>query len=395
MSHSDLFEFQRMNRLPPYVFAQVNEFKMAARRAGEDIVDLGMGNPDLGTPKHIVDKLVEASGKETNHRYSASRGITKLRHAICDWYKRRYDVELDPDRHSVVSIGVKEGLAHLTLATITPGEVVLAPDPTYPIHSYAAVIAGGDLRSVPIGPGRDFFEDLQLAVRQTWPRPRMLVISFPHNPTGAVVELDFFEKVVAFCAEHRILVVHDLAYADLCFDGYRAPSLLQVKGAIDIGVEAFSLSKSYSMAGWRIGFICGNPQMVAALTRIKSYLDYGAFQPIQIAAIIALNGPQECVAEIVKTYKERRDALCEGLDRAGWPTEPPKGGMFLWAKIPEKFASLGSVEFAKLLIAKAKVAVSPGLGFGHRGEGYVRFALVENSQRINQATRGIKKALQA
>ncbi|MDR1110823.1 MAG: aminotransferase class I/II-fold pyridoxal phosphate-dependent enzyme [Deltaproteobacteria bacterium] len=390
-----MFEFQRMTRLPPYVFAQVTEFKMAARRAGEDIVDLGMGNPDLGTPKHIVDKLIEASVKETNHRYSASRGITKLRHAIRDWYGRRYDVDIDPDREAVVSIGVKEGLAHLTLATITPGEVVLAPDPTYPIHSYAAIISGGDLRSVPIGPGRDFFADLQVAVRQTWPRPRMLVISFPHNPTGAVVDLEFFEKVVAFCTEHRILVVHDLAYADLCFDGYKAPSLLQVKGAKEIGVEGFSLSKSYSMAGWRIGFICGNPQMVAALTRIKSYLDYGAFQPIQIAAIIALNGPQECVAEICKTYRERRDALCDGLNRAGWTVEPPKGGMFLWARIPEQFQHLGSVDFAKHLITKAKVAVSPGLGFGNGGDGYVRFALVENIQRIKQATRGIRKALQA
>ncbi|MDR1050652.1 MAG: aminotransferase class I/II-fold pyridoxal phosphate-dependent enzyme [Deltaproteobacteria bacterium] len=395
MSPSDLFEFQRMNRLPPYVFAQVNEFKMAARRAGDDIVDLGMGNPDLGTPRHIVDKLVEAAVKETNHRYSASRGITKLRSAVCDWYERRYQVGLDPDSEAVVSIGVKEGLAHLTLATITPGEVVLAPDPTYPIHSYAAIISGGDLRSVPIGPGRDFFSDLQVAVRQTWPRPRMLVISFPHNPTGAVVDLEFFEKTVAFCKEHRILVVHDLAYADLCFDGYRAPSLLQVKGAKDIGVEAFSLSKSYSMAGWRVGFICGNAKMVTALTRIKSYLDYGAFQPIQIASIIALNGPQECVAEICGVYKERRDTLCDGLVRAGWQVEPPRGGMFLWAKIPEAFQAMGSVEFAKHLITKAKVAVSPGLGFGNGGEGYVRFAMVENIQRINQAVRGIKKALQA
>ena len=391
---SDLFEFQRMNRLPPYVFAQVNEFKMAARRAGDDIIALGMGNPDLGTPKHIVDKLIEAAGKDTNHRYSASKGITKLRHAIRDWYARRYGVEIDADDEAVVSIGVKEGLAHLTLATITPGEVVLAPDPTYPIHSYSAIISGGDLRSVPIGPGRDFFEDLQVAVRQTWPRPRMLVISFPHNPTGAVVELDFFEKVVAFCKEHRILVVHDLAYADLCFDGYKAPSLLQVPGAKDIGVEAFSLSKSYSMAGWRVGFICGSSHMIRALTRIKSYLDYGSFQPIQIAAIIALNGPQECVGEICETYRERRDALCGGLVRAGWPVDPPKGGMFIWAKIPEPYQKLGSVEFSKMLISKAKVAVSPGLGFGNGGEGYVRFALVESVQRINQAARGIKKTFQ-
>ncbi|MDR0881822.1 MAG: aminotransferase class I/II-fold pyridoxal phosphate-dependent enzyme [Candidatus Adiutrix sp.] len=388
-----MFKFQRMERLPPYIFGTVIESKMAARRAGEDIIDLGMGNPDMGTPKHIVDKLLEAAAKEVNHRYSASRGITKLRHAISNWYGRRYGVDIDPDSEAVVTMGAKEGLAHLTLATITPGEVVLAPDPTYPIHSYSAVIAGGDLRSVPIGPDRDFFADLQVAVSQTWPRPRMLVISFPHNPTGTVVDLRFFEKVVNFCKENQILVVHDLAYADLCFDGYKAPSLLQVKGAKDIGVEVFSLSKSYNMAGWRIGFVCGNRPMVGALTRIKSYLDYGAFQPIQIAAIIALNEHQECVEEIVSVYKERRDTLVGGLERAGWPVASPLGSMFIWAKIPERFSHLGSVDFAKMLIREAKVAVSPGLGFGAGGEGYVRFALVENVQRINQAVRGIKKAL--
>ena len=381
-----------MKRLPPYVFATVIDAKTAARRAGEDIIDLGMGNPDMGTPKHIVDKLLEAASKEVNHRYSASRGITKLRHAIANWYGRRFDVDIDPDSEAVVTIGAKEGLAHLTLATITPGEVVLAPDPTYPIHTYAAVIAGGDLRSVPIGPDRDFFEDLQVAVRQTWPRPRMLVISFPHNPTGSVVDLEFFEKVVAFCKEHQILVIHDLAYADLCYDGYIAPSMLQVKGAKDIGVEVFSMSKSYNMAGWRVGFVCGNREMVYALTRIKSYLDYGAFQPIQIASIIALNESQECVDEIVGIYKERRDALVGGLERAGWKVPSPKGSMFIWAKIPERFSHLDSVEFSKMLIREAKVAVSPGLGFGNGGEGYVRFALVENVQRINQAVRGIRKA---
>ena len=390
-----LFEFQRINRLPPYVFATVIDAKMAARRAGEDIIDLGMGNPDLGTPRHIVDKLLEASTKETNHRYSSSKGITKLRHAISGWYGRRFGVDIDPDHEAVVTLGAKEGLAHLTLATITPGEVVLAPDPTYPIHAYAAIIAGGDLRHVPIGPERDFFADLLVAVRQTWPRPRMLVISFPHNPTGAVVDLSFFEKVVAFCKENRILVVHDLAYADLCFDGYQAPSLLQIKGAKDIGVELFSLSKSYNMAGWRIGFVCGNKEMVAALTRIKSYLDYGAFQPIQIAAIIALNESQDCVEEIVAVYRERRDALVSGLERAGWKVPSPKGSMFIWAKIPERFSHLDSVEFSKMLIREAKVAVSPGLGFGAGGEGYVRLALVENIQRINQAVRGIKKAFSA
>jgi len=390
-----LFEFQRMKRLPPYVFATVIEAKMAARRAGEDIVDLGMGNPDMGTPKHIVDKLLEASAKEVNHRYSASKGITKLRHAIGNWYGRRFGVDIDPDNEAVVTIGAKEGLAHLALATITPGEVVLAPDPTYPIHSYAAIIAGGDLRHVPIGPDRDFFADLLVAVRQTWPRPRMLVISFPHNPTGAVVDLPFFEKVVDFCKENKILVVHDLAYADLCFDGYQAPSLLQVKGAKDIGVELFSLSKSYNMAGWRIGFVCGNREMVEALTRIKSYLDYGAFQPIQIAAIIALNESQECVEEIVTVYKERRDVLVNGLERVGWKVPSPRGSMFIWAKIPERFSHLDSVEFSKMLIREAKVAVSPGLGFGAGGEGYVRMALVENVQRINQAVRGIKKIFSA
>lgn len=384
-----------MKRLPPYVFATVIESKMAARRAGEDIVDLGMGNPDMGTPRHIVEKLVEASSKEINHRYSASRGITKLRQAISNWYGRRFNVDIDPDTEAVVTIGAKEGLAHLALATITPGEVVLAPDPSYPIHAYAAIIAGGDLRSVPIGQDRDFFEDLQTAVRQTWPRPRMLVISFPHNPTGEVVDLEFFEKVVAFCKEHKILLVHDLAYADLCYDGYTAPSMLQVKGAKDIGVEVFSMSKSYNMAGWRIGYVCGNREMVNALTRIKSYLDYGAFQPIQIASIIALNESQECVDEIVSVYKERRDTLVSGLERAGWVVPSPKGSMFIWAKIPPQFSHLDSVEFSKMLIREAKVAVSPGLGFGMGGEGYVRFALVENVQRINQAVRGIKKAFSA
>ena len=383
-----------MKRLPPYVFATVTELKMQARRAGEDIVDLGMGNPDLATPPHIVEKLVEAAQKATNHRYSASKGITKLRHAIAGWYRRRYDVDLDPDVETVVTIGAKEGLSHLVLATISPGDVVFAPNPTYPIHPYSAIIAGGDLRSIPVAKDRDFFEDLKVAVKQTWPAPRMLIISFPHNPTGEVVDLAFFEKVVAFCKEHQILLVHDLAYADLCFDGYEAPSLLQVKGAKDIAVEIFSMSKSYSMAGWRIGFVCGNREMIQALTRIKSYLDYGAFQPIQIAAIIALNEDQTCVQEIVDVYKERRDTLCSGLNRIGWTIEPPKATMFVWAQIPERYRHLGSVDFAKMLIHEAKTAVSPGLGFGEYGEGFVRFALVENSQRINQAIRGLRKVMQ-
>lgn len=390
-----LFEFQRIKRLPPYVFATVIESKMAARRAGEDIVDLGLGNPDMGTPRHIVEKLLEASQKESNHRYSASRGIGKLRRAIAGWYGRRYGVDLDPETEAVVTMGAKEGLAHLILATITPGEVVLAPDPTSPVHSCAAVLAGGDLRSVPIGPECDFFENLRTAVRQTWPRPRMLVISFPHNPTGAVVELDFFEKAVDFCKENQILLVHDLAYADLRYDGHRAPSLLQVKGAKDIGVEAFSMSKSYSMAGWRIGYVCGNREMVAALARIKSYFDYGAFQPIQIASAAALDEGRDWVDEIVSIYKERRDVLADGLARAGWPVPSPRGAMYIWAKIPERFKHLDSVEFSKMLIREARVAVSPGLGFGQGGEGHVRFALAENVQRIQQAVRGIKMAFSA
>jgi len=380
-----------MKRLPPYVFAVVNELKMEARHRGEDIIDLGMGNPDLPTPPHIVEKLMEAATKASNHRYSASKGITKLRHAICSWYKRRYDVDLDPDHEAVATIGAKEGLSHLVLATISPGDVVLVPSPTYPIHPYSVVIAGGDLRSVPLLPGRDFFEDLRTAFRQTWPQPKMLIISFPHNPTNMVVDLDFMYKIVEFCRKHEIWLVHDFAYADLVFDDYVAPSILQVSGAKDIAVELFSMSKSYSMAGWRLGFTVGNQEMVQALTRIKSYLDYGVFQPIQIAGIIALNEQQDCVQNIVDVYKSRRDTLCAGLQRIGWDVELPKATMFLWAKIPERWLSLGSVEFSKLLIKEAKVAVSPGLGFGEYGDEYVRFALVENEHRINQAIRGLRR----
>ncbi|MBW1704752.1 MAG: alanine transaminase [Deltaproteobacteria bacterium] len=384
-------DFRRMNRLPPYVFASVNRIKMDARHRGEDIIDLGMGNPDIPTPKHIVDKLIEAAQKGQNHRYSASMGITMLRHAICDWYKRRYDVELDPDEEAIATIGAKEGLAHLVLATISPGDVVFSPNPTYPIHPYSVIIAGGDLRSIPIGPGRDFFEDLLTATKQTWPNPKMLIISYPHNPTGEVVDLEFFEKIVAFCREHDIIVIHDFAYADLVFDGYKPPSFLQVPGAKDIGVELFSLSKSYSMPGWRVGFCVGNPVLIAALRRIKSYLDYGMFQPIQIASIIALNGPYDCVEEIVETYRERRDVLVEGLNRIGWQIEKPKGTMFVWGRIPEKYREMGSLEFSKMLIEKTKVAVAPGVGFGEYGDDYVRFALVENPHRIRQAIRGIRQ----
>ena len=386
-------KFARLDRLPPYVFATVNGIKMEARRAGQDIVDLGMGNPDLGTPEHIVDKLVEASRKPHNHRYSASMGITKLRGAISDWYQGRFDVQIDPDTEAIVTIGVKEGLSHLILVTIRPGDVVFTPNPTYPIHPYSAIISGGDVRGIPLGPDQDFFENLINATKQTWPRPKIVIISYPHNPTTEVVDLEFFQKIVDYAREHKILVIHDFAYADLVFDGYQAPSMLQVKGAKDVGVEFFSLSKSYSMPGWRVGFCVGNKETIAALRRIKSYLDYGIFQPIQIASIIALNGPYDCVEEIRQTYKERRDTLISGLNRIGWDIPSPKGTMFVWGKIPQQYRKMGSVEFSKFLIKKAQVAVSPGLGFGEYGDDYVRFALIENSMRINQAVRGIRKVM--
>ncbi|MEJ2038148.1 MAG: aminotransferase class I/II-fold pyridoxal phosphate-dependent enzyme [Desulfosarcinaceae bacterium] len=386
-------QFARLDRLPPYVFAQVNEIKMEARRAGQDIVDLGMGNPDLATPPHIVEKLVEAAGKGPNHRYSASMGITKLRHAIADWYRRRFEVQIDPDTEAIVTIGVKEGMSHLVLVTIRPGDVVFTPNPTYPIHPYSAIIAGGDVRGIPVGPGQDFFQNLLNATRQSWPRPKLLIISYPHNPTTEVVDLAFFQKIVDFAREHKLLVIHDFAYADLVYDDYRAPSILQADGAKDVAVEFFSMSKSYSMAGWRVGFCVGNAETIFALRRIKSYLDYGIFQPIQIAAIIALNGPQECVTEINETYRSRRDTLISGLSRAGWEIPSPKGTMFVWAPIPDKYQDMGSVEFSKFLIREAQVAVSPGLGFGEYGDQFVRFALIENNMRINQAVRGIRKIL--
>jgi len=386
-------KFSRLDRLPPYVFATVNQIKMDARHRGEDIIDLGMGNPDIGTPEHIVAKLVEAAQKPHNHRYSASMGINRLRVAIAKWYKDRFDVDIDPQREAIVTIGVKEGLSHLVLVTIRPGDVVFTPNPTYPIHPYSAIIAGGDVRGVPVGPGEDFFENLLNATKQTWPRPKLLTISYPHNPTTEVVDLAFFEKIVDFAKEHDIIVIHDFAYADLVFDDYKAPSFLQAKGARDVGVEFFSLSKSYSMPGWRVGFCVGNPEIIAALRRIKSYLDYGIFQPIQIASIIALEGDQACVTKIRDTYRGRRDALIGALGRVGWEIPSPKGTMFVWAKIPPAHLHMGSVEFAKFLIREAKVAVSPGLGFGEYGDEYVRFALIENKMRINQAARGIKKIM--
>ncbi|MBI4590463.1 MAG: alanine transaminase [Candidatus Rokubacteria bacterium] len=383
-------EFYRIKRLPPYVFAIVNDLKTKARARGEDIIDLGMGNPDQGTPKHIVNKLVQAAHNPRNHRYSASRGITRLRVAITNWYRDRYGVELEPDSEAIVTIGAKEGLAHLALAVLQPGDGALVPNPTYPIHSYSVVIADGDLRSVPLVPGEDFFARLQETARLAWPKAKLLILSFPHNPTTQVVDRPFFEKVVAFAKEHRLMVIHDFAYADLTFDGYRAPSFLEVPGAKDVGVELFSLTKSYNMAGWRLAFACGNRQMIHALARIKSYLDYGVFQPIQISGIIALEGDQACVEEIVQVYRKRRDVLVDGLNKQGWAIPKPKGTMFVWARIPEPFRAMGSLEFAKLLIQDAKVAVSPGIGFGEYGEGYVRFALVENEQRIRQALRGLR-----
>ncbi|MBT8420704.1 MAG: alanine transaminase [Gammaproteobacteria bacterium] len=386
-------DFARIKRLPPYVFNIVNELKAAARAHGEDIIDFGMGNPDRPTPKHIVDKLLEAAGRGNTHRYSMSRGVPRLRRAICNWYKRRFDVDLDMDTEAIVTIGSKEGLAHLALATMGPGDAVLVPNPSYPIHPYGFVIAGADIRHVPMVQGLDFFEELKRAIQNSWPRPKMLVLNFPCNPTAQCVELDFFEKVVSVAREHEIWVVQDLAYADLCFDGYRAPSILQVPGAKECAVESFSLSKSYNMPGWRVGFMVGNEQLIGALARMKSYLDYGMFTPIQIAAITALEGPQECLDEIRNTYQKRRDVLCKGLQSAGWPVEKPQATMFVWARIPEPYRDMGSLEFSKILLSQAKVAVSPGIGFGEYGDEYVRFSLIENQHRTRQAIRGIRSML--
>ncbi|MDA8099855.1 MAG: alanine transaminase [Nitrospiraceae bacterium] len=387
------FEFGRIKRLPPCVFAVVTNLKIEARRRGEDIIDFGMGNPDQATPKHIVDKLVESSQKAKNHRYSASKGITKLRAAICERYKSKFNVDLDPETEAVVTIGSKEGLSHLALATVEPGDVVLTTTPAYPIHPYSVIIAGGEVRSIPLKKDGDFIADMEEAFKNTWPRPKMLIINFPNNPTTQVVDLAFFQRIVDFARENNIIVVHDLAYADLNFDGYRAPSFLQAKGAKDVGVEFYSLTKTYNMAGWRVGFCVGNRDVVGALIKIKSYLDYGMFQPIQIASIIALKGPQKCVKEISDMYQSRRDVLVDGLAKAGWEIEKPKATMFVWAEIPERFRKMGSLEFCKKLIRDAGVAVSPGIGFGDQGEGYVRFALVENEHRIRQAVKGIKAIL--
>ncbi|MDO9213665.1 MAG: alanine transaminase [Methylococcales bacterium] len=383
-------QFHRISRLPPYVFNIVNELKAKARAAGEDIIDFGMGNPDQPTPQHIVDKLIEAVQRPDTHRYSVSKGIPRLRKAICDWYKIRFDVDLDPETEAIVTIGSKEGLAHLALATLGPGDVVLVPNPAYPIHPYGVVIAGADVRHVPMIEGVDFFEELSKAIVDCWPKPKMLILNFPGNPTSECVELEFFEKIIAVAKEHNIWVVQDIAYADIVFDGYKAPSILQVEGAKDIAVEFFSLSKSYNMPGWRVGFMCGNKELVSALARIKSYLDYGTFAPIQIAAIAALEGPQECVHEIAEMYCKRRDVLCDGLNAIGWAVEKPKATMFVWAKIPEQYAAMGSLEFSKKLLLEAKVAVAPGIGFGQYGDTHVRFGLIENEHRTRQAVRGIR-----
>jgi alanine-synthesizing transaminase len=388
--------FNKLNRLPPYVFSEVDALKMAARRAGEDVIDLGMGNPDLETPRHVVDKICEAARNPRNHRYSSSRGVPNLRAAICEWYERNCGVSLDPDREAIAVIGAKEGFSHFVLMTIGPGDVVLCPDPAYPIHQYSVVIAGGDLRNVPLTSDSDFIANLEEEIGRTWPKPKMLILSFPHNPTTEVVDRAFFERVVRFARDNDLMVLHDFAYAEICFDGYKPPSILEVPGARDVAIEFVSLSKSHSMAGWRVGFACGNAEMIHALSRIKSYLDYGIPTPIQVGAIVALRGPQDCVAEVTETYRRRRDALIDGLGQPGdgaWKIEKPLGTMFVWAQIPEPLRRIGSLEFAKRLLREAGVAVSPGVGFGEHGEGFVRFALVENQHRIRQAVRGIRRCL--
>lgn len=386
-------DFPRIRRLPPYVFNIVGDLKKEARARGEDIVDFGMGNPDQPTPAHIVQKMVEATQRGDTHRYSVSRGVPRLRKAICSWYKRKYDVDLDFDHEAIVTIGSKEGLAHLAMATLAPGDMVLVPNPAYPIHPYGAVIAGADVRHVRLTPEVDFFEELERAIKESWPRPKMMLLNFPANPTAECVELDFFERVVEIAREYEMWIVHDIAYAEIAFDGYTPPSILQVPGAKDVAVESYSLSKTYNMPGWRIGFMCGNTKLIAALSRLKSYLDYGMFTPVQVAGITALDGPQDCVAEICQMYQDRRDVLCDGLNSMGWAVTPPKATMFVWAPIPEDLQHMGSLEFSKRLLAEAKVAVSPGIGFGEYGDTHVRFSLIENEHRTRQALRGIRRML--
>ncbi len=384
-------EFSRIKRLPPYVFNSVNELKVDARRRGEDILDFGMGNPDLPTPPRIVEKLCEAARKPQNHRYSLSKGIPKLRLAITDWYRRKFNVDLDPESEAIATIGSKEGISQLALAITNPGDSILVPTPTYPIHTYAFILANGDVIHVPLSKEVNFFEALLKAFKQNWPRPFALVINFPHNPTTEVVDIDFFKNVVDFAKEHDLIVIHDFAYADIVFDGYRAPSFLEVPGAKDVGVEIYTLSKSYNMPGWRVGFVVGNAEIIHALARVKSYHDYGIFQPIQIASIIALNESEDCVQEICDIYKNRRNVLCDGLNRLGWHVEKPNATMFVWAEIPEPFRKMGSLKFVKRLIETSKVALSPGIGFGEEGDGFVRFSLVENEHRTRQAIRGLRE----
>jgi len=383
-------EFARIKRLPPYVFNVTGELKLAARRRGEDVIDFSMGNPDQPTPPHIVEKLVESVQRPDTHGYSVSKGIFRLRRAICNWYKTRYGVELDPDSEAIVTIGSKEGIAHLALATLDQGDTVLVPNPSYPIHIYGPVISGADIRHVPMSPDTNFFEEVERAFKDTYPKPKMLIVNFPSNPTTQCVDLAFFERLVALAREHQVYVVHDLAYADIVFDGYQAPSIMQVPGARDIAVEFFTMSKSYNMAGWRVGYMVGNRELVTALARMKSYHDYGTFTPIQVASIIALEGPQDCVAAVRKVYQGRRDVMCAGLKAIGWNVEVPKASMYVWAPIPEPYKKLGSLEFSKKLLLDAKIAVAPGVGFGHLGDGHVRFALIENEARSRQALRGIK-----
>ena len=383
-------DFSRIERLPRYVFEEINQLKIQARHDGKDIIDFGMGNPDQATPDFIVNKLTETVNKKETHRYSQSKGIPRLRKAISDWYDRKYNVSIDPENEAIVTMGSKDGLGHLALATMDKGDVILVPNPSYPIHPFGFIIAGADIRHVPIGPGIDFFNQLEEAIANTFPKPRMLVLNFPSNPTTECVDIGFFEQVVEIAKKNEIWVIHDLAYADLCFDDYKAPSFLEVKGGKDIGVEFFTLSKSYNMPGWRVGFCCGNKDLIGALSRVKSYYDYGLFTPIQVASIVALNEGDQEVKKIRDMYKERRDVLCDGLNKIGWEVEKPKATMFVWAKIPEKF-KMKSVEFSKLLLNECDVAVSPGIGFGQYGDSYVRFSLIENRQRINQAVKGIKK----
>ena len=386
-------EFRRINGMPPYVLGVIDGLKKEARRAGADVIDFGFGNPDLPSPEIAVDKLAEAARNSRNHRYSASRGIPKLRLAISDLYRRKFGVDIDPETEAINTIGAKEGLSHLMWTLVQPGDVALVPSPSYPIHIYAPVLCGAEVRQVRLGPDQDFFANLQQSYEESWPRPRVIVMSFPHNPTTACVDLDFMTKVVEFAREHEVLIVHDFAYADLGFDGYEPPSILEVPGAKDVAVELYTLTKSFSMAGWRVGFLLGNAEVVAALARIKSYLDYGTFQPIQIASIIAMNEAPEYPKQVCEIYRGRRDALVEGLARIGWEIEKPKGTMFVWAPIPEPYAEMGSLEFSAFLVKEANVAASPGVGFGHGGEGHVRFALIENEHRIGQAVRNLRKAL--